>query len=787
MSDTSVTSPPRTAAGLQPEQFDHPATSRSQRVIRGLGLVVTLVAATVAIGSFWVMTGASNIEPDPQVWTAIWIVNAVLIVLVVALVLTEVVVLIQARINKQSGARLRARLVTMFALVAAVPALIVAVFAAVTLNQGLDQWFSERTREIVESSRLIAQSYLQEHGQVLRDDVIWVATELETARETFGADRARFQRILTALATTRSLPYTALVSGDGDALMRAQINVQGTQPSVPVSILSEVQEGVPFLLSPGATNLVGALIKLRGYDDTYLFTARPVDAEVLEYMKLTDDNISDYRLYASNRVVFQVTFALMYVGLALVLLLAALWIGMALANRFVDPIRNLMIASNRVSQGKLDVRVPVREREGDLRDLSVRFNRMVGQLRSQRQALVDANDNNEKRRQFTEAVVEGVSAGVLGLDPYGIITLANQRASEMIGHDEIELMHQPLIEAVPQLAPIMERAQSARHGQIRDQIQLGAETDPRTYQVQLTREGTMTESKGFVLTLDDITDLMTAQRTSAWADVARRIAHEIKNPLTPIQLSAERLRKRYAKKLEGDFDVFDKCVETIIRQVGDIGRMVDEFSSFARMPSAALENADIADAIRQAVFMESVRQPQIELQAKVPEGPVMAQFDTRLIAQALTNLIKNGVEAIESEGFDKVSTPAITVSAERVNEHIRISVSDNGKGWPDENRQRLLEPYMTTRDKGTGLGLAIVAKIIEQHGGTVELLDATPDADGRVGASFVFTLPTSLPISQSEAETDLDAFVDPVDAVTDPGASENEQNSSENHKIAAGK
>lgn len=791
MSDTTVTSPPRNPIAPAPDRFDRSTAPASQRIIRALGLVVTLVAAAVAIGSFWVMTGASNIEPDPQVWTAIWIVNAVLILLVVALVLTEVVVLVQARLNNEAGARLRTRLVTMFALVAAVPALIVAVFAAVTLNQGLDQWFSERTREIVESSRLIAQSYLQEHGQVLRDDVIWVATELETARETFGTDRARFQRILTALATTRSLPFTALVSGDGDALMRAQINVQGTQPTVPVSVLADVQEGVPFLLSPGNTNMVGALVKLRGYDDTYLFTARPVDAEVLEYMKLTDDNISDYRLYASNRVVFQVTFALMYIGLALVLLLAALWIGMALANRFVDPIRNLMIASNRVSQGRLDVRVPVREREGDLRDLSVRFNRMVGQLRSQRQALVDANDNNEKRRQFTEAVVEGVSAGVLGLDPYGIITLANQRASEMIGHDEIELMHQPLVEAVPQLAPIMERAQSARHGQIRDQIQLGAETDPRTYQVQLTREGTMTESKGFVLTLDDITDLMTAQRTSAWADVARRIAHEIKNPLTPIQLSAERLRKRYAKKLEGDFEVFDKCVETIIRQVGDIGRMVDEFSSFARMPSAALEHADIADAIRQAVFMESVRQPQIELHAEVPEGVMMAQFDTRLIAQALTNLIKNSVEAIEAEGFEDVDTPAITVSAVRQGDQIRIAVNDNGKGWPDENRQRLLEPYMTTRDKGTGLGLAIVAKIIEQHGGTVELLDAEPDARGRVGASFVFTLPTSIPANQDgqseslEAPTESSAGLAPESNASDP--IESDQSPSERHKVAAGK
>ncbi|HHG88844.1 MAG TPA: HAMP domain-containing protein, partial [Devosia sp.] len=447
-----------------------------------------------------------------------------------------------------------------------------------------------------------------------------------------------------------------------------------------------------------------------------------------------------YRVYASNRVVFQLTFGLMYLGLALVLLLAALWIGMALAGRFVDPIRNLMIASSRVSRGHLDVQVPVVDRSGDLYDLSERFNRMIVQLREQRQALLDANETNEKRRLFTEAVVEGVSAGVVGLDPDGVITLVNLRSCEMFGRDEIALMGEEIATVVPQLAPIIKRARSSRRGQIRDQIQLGPEADLRTYQVQLTREGTMTESKGFVVTLDDISNLVSAQRTSAWADVAQRIAHEIKNPLTPIQLSAERLRKRYAKKLEGDFEVFDKCTNTIIRQVSDIGRMVDEFSSFARMPSAVLEKGDLADIIRQAVFLESVRLPQVEITADVPEGEMLAYFDKRLISQLLTNLIKNAVEALETDGLEHIRNPHVIVSTEVLDTRIRVSVCDNGKGWPQENRQSLLEPYMTTREKGTGLGLAIVAKIVEQHGGTVELLDAEPDAEGRVGACFRFSL-----------------------------------------------
>jgi two-component system nitrogen regulation sensor histidine kinase NtrY len=738
---------------------------QGRRAIRLVGLVVVLASVLVSSGSFLIMTGATSISPSPELWTVIWVANGLLVLLVVALVLTETSLLLGARLRRQAGAGLQIRMVAMFAFAAAVPAAIVAVVATISLNQGLDQWFSERTKTMVESSRLVARSYMLEHAQVLRDDVIWVATELEQSRPTFETDRDKFQRILTALAITRSLPFTSLISSDGNALMRAQINVPGAPPTLPPGLTQGVVEGVPTEIAPGSTNLIGSVVKLRGYSDTYLFVARPVDPEVLEFMRLTDDNITEYRQYASNRLVFQITFTIMYLGLALVLLLAALWIGIALANRFVDPIRNLMVASNRVSQGDLDVQVPALGRRGDLFDLSARFNRMTQQLKTQREALVHASETNEKRRQFTEAVVEGVSAGIVGLDAFGAITLVNVRSCEMLGRDEIALMGESIGEVSPPLAVVFERAKSSRRSQVRDQIELGSGPDYRTYQVQLTREGTVAESKGYVFTLDDITDLLSAQRTGAWADVARRIAHEIKNPLTPIQLSAERLRRRYAGKLADDFDVFDKCINTIIRQVGDIGRMVDEFSSFARMPEANLEQADLSDTVRQAVFLESVRLPEITIAADVPDKPLYAKFDSRLISQCLTNLIKNAVEAIEGVGLDQIKDPAISVSLQPELGMVRVSVSDNGKGWPKENRQRLLEPYMTTREKGTGLGLAIVAKIIEQHGGTVELIDAEPDGNGRVGACFSFTLP----ISTSDSWVD-DAYAGANDDSNEPKA-----------------
>jgi two-component system nitrogen regulation sensor histidine kinase NtrY len=390
------------------------------------------------------------------------------------------------------------------------------------------------------------------------------------------------------------------------------------------------------------------------------------------------------------------------------------------------------------------------------------FNRMAQDLKSQREALLTANEVIEKRRQFTEAVVEGVSAGIIGLDPFGTVTLANARASEMLGQSEISLLGERIEKVMPQLTPIIERAKSARRGQVRDQIHLGNETDRRIYQVQLTREGSITESKGYVLTFDDITDLESAQRTSAWADVARRIAHEIKNPLTPIQLSAERLRRRYGSRLEDDREIFDKCINTIVRQVGDIGRMVDEFSAFARMPEASPEAADLSDTIRQAVFLESVRLPEITIETHLPDASIRAWFDSRLISQVLTNLIKNAVEAFEMVDLSEDWTPTIKVEAHIEDSHARVSVSDNGKGWPKDNRQRLLEPYMTTREKGTGLGLAIVAKIIEQHGGIVELIDAEPDPEGRIGACVTFTLQLSQPQAAAQEAQSTDQSVETV-------------------------
>jgi two-component system, NtrC family, nitrogen regulation sensor histidine kinase NtrY len=423
----------------------------------------------------------------------------------------------------------------------------------------------------------------------------------------------------------------------------------------------------------------------------------------------------------------------MYTVIALIVLLSAVLIGLNFANRLVAPIRRLIDAANVVSTGNLHVQVPVHKSEGDLGQLGRTFNRMTHDLRTQRDDLVSARDLIDSRRRFSEAVLSGASAGIIGVDHDGRISILNRSAEQLIGSPSTDVLGQPLADVVPELAELVGQAidngQRLAHGQ----VTLSRKGRERNLSVRVTSEQSADAEHGYVITLDDITELVLAQRTSAWADVARRIAHEIKNPLTPIQLSAERLRRKYGKVITEDKAVFEQCTDTIIRQVDDIRRMVDEFSRFARMPKPVIESEDVADTVRQAVFLMRVGHPDIDIELTVAQDPMPARFDRRLVSQALTNIIKNGTEAIAAlpEGSEK---GRIAVTAEREGDEIHIDVVDNGIGLPTENRSRLLEPYVTTREKGTGLGLAIVGKILEDHGGAIELRDASEKIEGARGA-----------------------------------------------------
>jgi two-component system nitrogen regulation sensor histidine kinase NtrY len=444
--------------------------------------------------------------------------------------------------------------------------------------------------------------------------------------------------------------------------------------------------------------------------------------------------VSEYAAINERRIGIQVAFALMYTVIALIVLLSAVWIGLDFANRLVAPIRRLIGAATAVSTGNLFVRVPVKQSEGDLANLGETFNRMIQELRTQRDDLVRARDQIDSRRLFTEAVLAGASAGVIGVDSHGRVTILNRSAEKLLDRLESDALGKPVVDLVPELGEFIHQAQASAPRTVQGQIKLNRAGNERIVSLRVTSEQTSDATHGYVVTLDDITELVSAQRTSAWADVARRIAHEIKNPLTPIQLSAERLRRKYSKVILEDRSVFEQCTDTIVRQVDDIKRMVDEFSKFARMPKPVIATEDVADTVRQAVFLMRVGNADIDIELDLAEDPMPARFDRRLISQALTNIIKNATEAIVAVPAAERRQGRIRVTSTRAGDEVHIDVVDNGIGLPKENRNRLLEPYVTTREKGTGLGLAIVGRILEEHGGGIELRDAAEKFPGERGA-----------------------------------------------------
>jgi two-component system, NtrC family, nitrogen regulation sensor histidine kinase NtrY len=692
------------------------------------------LALLSALVTFLVLTGLTPVVPTHNVVVTVLLANAVTGILLLVVVGWQIVGLIRARRKGRAAARLHVRIVLMFALVAIVPAILVAVIASITLDRGLDRWFSTRTRAIIDSSVTVAESYVREHALGIRADLVSMASDLARMRELYDSDRERFRRILTAQASVRGLPATMLIHKNLSIIERADIQF-GREFLVPPNLaIGETTEERPLVYFSNEADYVAAVVPLRGYDDTYLYVARPIDPRALQYLRNTEANILEYQSLEQRRIGVQVAFALMYALIALILLLSAVWLGFNFANRLVAPIRRLITAADLVASGNMNVQVPVRRSEGDLANLGDSFNKMTSELRDQHDDIVRARDQIDQRRLFTEAVLAGVSAGVIGLETEGRVTILNRSAERLLGRSD--LVGMPLAEAVPELTDLVAEARAGA-ARVQGTITLQRGGRERTINVRVTTEQAGETDRGYVVTLDDITELVAAQRTSAWADVARRIAHEIKNPLTPIQLSAERLRRKYGKTLTEDREVFEQCTETIIRQVSDIGRMVDEFSAFARTPKPVVEMQDLAETVRQAVFLARVGHSEITFDVELPKGPMEARFDRRLISQALTNTLKNASEAIAALPPEERAWGKIRVRATREGDHAVIDVIDNGPGLPKESRERLLEPYVTTREKGTGLGLAIVGRILEEHGGKIELLDAPEGRGAWIRMTFV--------------------------------------------------
>jgi two-component system, NtrC family, nitrogen regulation sensor histidine kinase NtrY len=703
----------------------------ASRLIGAIAVGIALLSATA---TFLVLAGLTPIAPVHQVVVDLLLGNAVTGLLLLAIIGREVWVVVQARRRGRAGSRLHVQIVGLFAVIAAVPTVLVSVVASTTLDRGLDRFFSTRTRAMIEQSLIVANAYVNEHADAIRGDILAMAFDLGRAKPIFDQDRDQFQKIVGAQATGRNLSAAMLIKSDGSTVDRAGVTMDKKVVLPNAELLAQVNETDPRVALIPEDNHLAAVVKLHGYDGLYLYVARILDPRVVAQLRATQDSVGEYANLEARRLGIQIAFGLMFAIIALIVLLSSAWIGLDFANRLVAPIRRLIGAANVVSTGNLQIQVPVRRSEGDLARLGETFNKMTQELRTQHEDIVRARDLIDSRRRFTEAVLAGASAGVIGVNADGRISILNRSAERLMGRVESEVLGLPLSQIAPELGGIVEAARSGNQRLIQRQIAVNRDGQERNYSVRVTSEQAPQSEHGYVITIDDITELVLAQRTSAWADIARRIAHEIKNPLTPIQLSAERLRRKYGKSIADDPAVFEQCTETIVRQVDDIKRMVDEFSRFARMPKAVVADEDVADTVRQVVFLLRVAHPDIDFDVELEAESMPARFDRRLISQALTNIIKNAPEAIAAVPPGELHRGRIVVRAQRESKEIIVDVIDNGIGLPKENRARLLEPYVTTREKGTGLGLAIVGRILEEHGGHLELRDASEKIAGARGA-----------------------------------------------------
>src|ERR1700681_1914438 len=724
-----------TSADTSAASFDPSfAESKGWSLRRLLAPFAVGLALLSAFLTFVVLTGLTPIEPTREVVVSFLLMNGATILWLVRIIVREVWQMIQARRRGRAAARLHVQIVSLFSVIAVLPAVLVAIVANVTIDRGLDRLFSGPTREVIQNSLIVANAYLHEHAQLIRGDILGMANDVAHARPLFDQDRATFRELLTSSAASRNLPGAMLIDKDRNILETAQTAIQLAFTTPPPEFLSNIDETEPQIAVFPEANYVAAVIRLRAFNDTFLYVARLLDPHVVAQLRQTEASVAEYAELEQRRLGLQVNYALIFAVIALTILMASILIGLNFANWLVAPIRRLMSAANIVSTGDLHVQVPVLRSEGDLAQLGETFNKMTQELRPQRDELVSASDLIDSRRRFIEAVLSSASAGIIGVDASGSVGILNRSAEKLIRHAESETLGHPLSDVLPELDDMMKTAREGTQRLVQGQITISRDGHERNLSVRVSAEQTSHSRDSYIITLDDITELVSAQRTSAWADVARRIAHEIKNPLTPIQLSAERIRRKFGRVITEDKAVFEQCTDTIVRQVDDIRRMVDEFSRFARMPKPVMEGEDVADTVRQAVFLMRVGHPDIDIEAEIKEEPMRAQFDRRLISQALTNIIKNATEAIEAVPAEQLGKGRIDVIAARENDDIVIDVIDNGVGLPKVSRARLLEPYVTTREKGTGLGLAIVGRVLEDHGGRIELNDAADIRPGARGA-----------------------------------------------------
>jgi two-component system, NtrC family, nitrogen regulation sensor histidine kinase NtrY len=708
---------------------------------RRLAFILAALAIVAGIVTYAVTSSAPLHRSGVRTVLILLNVDLILLLALGLVVARRLIRLALERRQGSAGSRLHMRLAALFGLLAAMPAVVVSVFSVVFLSSGLEQWFSSRVQGALDNSLAVAEAYLAEHREVIRADALAMASDLEREGSALFENEAYLRHFIVAQAALRSLTEAILFDSSGRVLAHSGLGIALEVEQLPRAVLERAAQGEVVTMTSDAEDRIRAVLRLMGSGDLYLSVGRFVDPQVLTFMQRTQDLASDYRQLETQRSGIQVASALIFGVVALLLLLAAMWIGLNLADRLATPISRLIGAADRLRHGDLGARVPELGSEPELESLSRAFNRMAGQLESQRRELIVTNRQLDERRRFTEAVLAGVTAGVLSLDNERRVLLSNRSAREilaasfdgMVGVDEV----------FPEILPLFVELAQDPGAIVQKQVILRRGERERVLLVRAAAERVDHVLAGYVVTFDDVTDLVSAQRQAAWSEVARRIAHEIKNPLTPIRLAAERLGRRYASQVGEDTrEGFMRSISTIVRQVDTIGRLVSEFSAFARMPSPTMRFEPLGEIVRGAVLLQQDAWPGIAFTLEAPsDDRLMVPCDAEKVSQALTNLLQNAVNAL-SEQTESGSRKQIVVQLRRTEGAVIVEVGDTGPGFPENDRERLFEPYYTTRTRGTGLGLAIVKKIMEEHQGKVEL-ETRPSGGALVHLVFPVASPAA--------------------------------------------
>lgn len=694
-----------------------------------LFLIAAFLAATV---TFVAVSDMDPIDPVSRDVQALLVINTAIIG-VLALIIVQRYRATRSEKKGERGERLARRFLLLFGLSAAIPALVVSLFLWAAISRGFDTWFGERIVTIVEQTAGVAKETVQEFSDALEQDTRLMATDVNNALQGLTEDPERFSSYLGIQAYLRNIPAAYVIDENGIPLAIGE-NAGGSgffrKPTE--EMLLDAREGEVVLSLQESEGFASALVSLEGMESVFLYLAKPLDRDAFARLRRAEQALEEYRIAGQLSSRSQTLFVVAYGQIVALVLLLAVRLALEAASRITGPIGRLAYAAQSVRDGDLDVRVPLPGSKDEVRALTRSFNVMTEQLGAQRGALISAREEAEDRRLFLETLLEEVSAGVIRIDGDFCVTLANPSAQKLLGLEE-PLEGRTLREVAPSFERYSLDALSSGHP-IDASLDVKEAGGRRHFRLKVARDST----GGLVLTFDDATRLVNAQRQLAWRDVARRIAHEIRNPLTPIQLSAERLRRRYAQHIPEDDVVFERCTDTILRQVHDIGRMVEEFSGFARMPKPTLKSFDLASLLDETGFAQNVVSPDIRVEARHTTNPLIVSGDERLLGQAIGNIVKNAAEAIDRLPLSEETLGLIEISTDDLGDSVEIIIEDNGPGFPEAARDRLLEPYVTTREKGTGLGLAIVNRIIMDHGGSIAL-EGRPD--GLKGARVRITLP----------------------------------------------